>query len=423
MKKLIQFKRLTWHLLNQLPSWLRDPIIRRQFRIERDLPEGLIIKKAETSDELEQAFGLVYEAYHESGLSKTLAHPIKVTKYHLLPTTQIFIAKLGDEVIATSSLIVDSGMGLPVEKHWDLKSYRRTHHRIAEVGALAVKRGHRRKRGKLILPLFRYLYEVSRYQMGIDGLVIMTHPAAGSFYSALLGFQPVEGAKTVRLASVQNAPAAAQFLSYPGFESFLKSKFKSASEDTNLLKFFTEPLSESHDLGAEMFPLASRKLMTAEQVEHFFVRHSTVLRELTTTEKTVIRNFYFPSEFRQFFELDGEASASFNSNRSPRLPVFVQGEILMPDGGTQELRILDLSETGIQGNMNKSLLFAEQLIRLRVKTWENEMIELRGQVRWINSDRNQIGLRLVSPPKSWSEFVNSLLTRLESEKLRAQKRG
>ena len=70
---------------------------------------------ARTREEREAAFRLVYSSYLRSGLGEMNSHEVRVTPYHLLPTTEVFIAEYRNEVIFTMSLVADGAMGVPME--------------------------------------------------------------------------------------------------------------------------------------------------------------------------------------------------------------------------------------------------------------------------------------------------------------------
>ena len=79
------------------------------------------VKAADGRDELYGAFQLVYDAYLRSGLTKPNAYGLRVTPYHLLPTTEVFVALDRRKVICTVSLVRDGELGLPMVLEWVLQ--------------------------------------------------------------------------------------------------------------------------------------------------------------------------------------------------------------------------------------------------------------------------------------------------------------
>ena len=72
-------------------------------------------KVAATQDERMAAFQLVYESYLQTGLIEPNPYQMRVTPYHLLPTTEVFVATCQGETIFTGTLVADGELGLPME--------------------------------------------------------------------------------------------------------------------------------------------------------------------------------------------------------------------------------------------------------------------------------------------------------------------
>ncbi|MEZ4871687.1 MAG: hypothetical protein R2827_05445 [Bdellovibrionales bacterium] len=75
-------QKLLKKVMFHLPKPLRDPMIRSQVKISYDLGEDLIIKTAETQEELESAFRLLHDAYVENQLINKNSSGYRITKYH-----------------------------------------------------------------------------------------------------------------------------------------------------------------------------------------------------------------------------------------------------------------------------------------------------------------------------------------------------
>ena len=72
-------------------------------------------KIADSVEERHRLFRLVYEAYLRAGLERVNPSRMRVTPFHLLTSTEMFVAKLRNEVISTMSLVVDGKLGLPMD--------------------------------------------------------------------------------------------------------------------------------------------------------------------------------------------------------------------------------------------------------------------------------------------------------------------
>ena len=91
-------------LFSMLPQKRRHEVY-RSF-VDCKIPnERLVLKIAESREELEACFKLLHDAYVSSGFMTPDPSGMRVTIYHALPTTTTLCAKIGDQVVGTLSLI------------------------------------------------------------------------------------------------------------------------------------------------------------------------------------------------------------------------------------------------------------------------------------------------------------------------------
>jgi hypothetical protein len=160
------------------------------------------------------AFRLVYNAYLTSGLSESNPYEMRVTPYHLLRSTQVFLAICDDEPMFTMSLIMENDRGLPMEGIYpeEVDQRRRQGLTLAEVSCLADRRAAGRGFFPVFLGISRLLAQFAWHQ-GVDELVIAVHPRHARFYRRLLNFQPIGPLRSY--PSVRNRPAVALALNFP----------------------------------------------------------------------------------------------------------------------------------------------------------------------------------------------------------------
>jgi hypothetical protein len=115
---------------------------------------------------------------------------LRVTLYHLLPTTEVLVAKLGGEIISTLSLIADGYLGLPMQSMYtkEINQLREEGLRPAEVGCLADRRQSPIRFFEMFSHLARVLVQVA-HARDIDALVIATHPRHARLYRRAFGFE------------------------------------------------------------------------------------------------------------------------------------------------------------------------------------------------------------------------------------------
>jgi hypothetical protein len=163
-------------------------------------------KVADSPTERRDAFRLVYDQYLNTGLSKPNAHRVRVTPYHLLRTTHVFVAYFKREIIATMTLVGDGELGLPLESIYRDEVSRRREQglMISEVSCLADRRANRRDFLTVFCGLSRVLAQFARRQ-GYDQLLVVCHPKHSAFYRRYLGFDMI--GSVAECPHVQNKPA------------------------------------------------------------------------------------------------------------------------------------------------------------------------------------------------------------------------
>jgi len=185
----------------------------RDVGVARGTTADVDYKIAATLDERADAFRLVYRSYLEAGLGQRNPYGMRVTPYHLLPTTEVFIATLQDEVILTVSLVTDGEAGLPMECVYEeeVAAKRAVGLRLGEVSCLADRRSHFRGFFPVFLRLSRLVVQYARHR-GLDQLLLAVHPKHARFYQRFMTFRPM-GAERV-YPTVRNHPAVALCLDF-----------------------------------------------------------------------------------------------------------------------------------------------------------------------------------------------------------------
>lgn len=168
---------------------------------------------ARTRQERAAAFRLVYESYLRSGLGQPNPYRMRVTPYHLLTTTEIFIAVFQQTPIVTMTLVMDGQLGIPMECIYaaEVAQKRQAGLRFGEVSCLA----DRRNRFRGFLPAFLGLSRLmAQYAWcrGLDELLVAVHPRHARFYRRFMAFEPFGTLKAY--PTVRNRPALALALNF-----------------------------------------------------------------------------------------------------------------------------------------------------------------------------------------------------------------
>lgn len=168
---------------------------------------------ARTQRERRSAFKLVYDRYLQAELIQPNSAGIRVTPYHLLPTTNVFIATENARTICTVTLIGDGQYGLPMESiyHEEVKDCRRRNLYVGEVSCLAFEPMPLNRFLVVFMQLTRLMAQHAR-AYGMDQFLIAVHPQHSRFYQRFMGFEQIGDLKTY--PSVRDTPAVACCLDF-----------------------------------------------------------------------------------------------------------------------------------------------------------------------------------------------------------------
>ena len=196
--------------------------------------DALQFKVASSRAELAGAFRLVHASYLRSGLECSNASGMRITLYHLLPTTTVFVGMLGDEVVTTLTLVIDGDGGLPMEAMYgdEIAQWRGQDLRMAEVTCLADRRREFRRFLPSFCRLSRLMAQFARRQ-GVDQLLAAVHPKHARFYKRFLGFENAGGLR--ECPYVQNRPASAVCLNFADAQR---------NENPCYDRYFGEPIND-----------------------------------------------------------------------------------------------------------------------------------------------------------------------------------
>jgi len=200
---------------------------------------------ADTREEREAAFRLVYNSYLRAGLGEPNRYQARVTPYHLLETSEVFIATLRGETISTLSLIVDGELGVPMESVYpeEVAQLRARGFLLGEVSCLA----DRRDRFEEFFPVFVRLCRgmaQHAWRRGLSGLVAAVHPRHARFYRRFMHFESIGQLRSY--PSVRNRPAVALCLDFDKVD-----RERPRSFDTFFGEWLPDDLVASHPITAD----------------------------------------------------------------------------------------------------------------------------------------------------------------------------
>lgn len=404
-KKKRPISRKFWNYLRLFPKPLQAKVIRSKFEIDYNLPEDLILKQAETESEMQQALNLVHDSYVELGYIDRQESEMRFSKFHALPTAVILVAKQGDEVIGTISILPDSAFGLPSEATWSLDKYRQNGNILAEVSSLAIKKCHRTRRGKLLLPLCKIMIEYAMKILKVDGLVIATTHEVEPFYVHVLLFETVVKKTGQRHGLVKGNPSSCCYLPVGDTlpERFAKV-YKNEPLNKNLGRFFFEA-----ELSNIRLPEPKKSLQAFHKNKNFaksllIKKYPDMTQSFTEKDKLILSNL----DAGGFLSIQPDQmimreKKSIRCDTRFKVWVFFEGSFTPIDA-----QMLDVSEHGFQLKLRNPHPIPSVGAGLSV-VLENrdKLILARAVVRWVRQE-SRSGCEIVEFSNDWINWVQGI---------------
>lgn len=380
-----------------IPKGLLYPYMREQLRISPHLPEELSFCVAQTKNDLKKAYKILHDAYVENGYMVPESSGMRITKYFALPSTTTLVAKWKGEVVGTISIIRKTGMGLPIQKVFDISSVEAGGYTVAEVSSLAIDKKFRQARGALFLPLCKYFYEFAVYYMGIERAVIAVNPNMVDFYRGFLFFKVLDTKVIDKYDFANGAPAVGLWADFSELKAKYEEVYNTKIEAKNLFRYFTKINFSQFQFPDRQYFKSADPVMSPELFTYFFKQVSKVYDELDHQEKLIISKYYPYQQYKHVMLFN-----DYNYNRDYRFMVNT-------DGKNQEtgesIKVVDISKHGLKvvGPAPTS-----DKIKLSIHVSEEKFISVDAIVKWINGEQNSFGLQLETSNLDWQKYISYL---------------
>jgi hypothetical protein len=270
------------------------------FNCDDELPDNLILKIADTQQEIEECLALLHDSYVGSGFMIPDPSGLRVTVFHALPTTTTLCAKIDDKVVGTLSLIRDGPFGFPLQKIFDLREMREKGGVIAEASALAVHRTFRRHGGTILFPLMKFMREYCVTYFDVRHLVIAVNPRHIHMYESVLFFKRLQEQPVENYDYVNGAPAVGATLDLQ--EAFAETgiyrkTYGSRPSSKNLHRYFLQRNLPNIQLPARRFFTTNDPVMTPEMLDYFFNIRTSHFKGLNDHDRARLHMIYDLPEY------------------------------------------------------------------------------------------------------------------------------
>ncbi|MDR2788662.1 MAG: hypothetical protein LBD06_09980 [Candidatus Accumulibacter sp.] len=377
----------------------------------------LVLKIAETREELEACFRLLHEAYVDSGFMKPHPSGMRVTIYHALPTTTTLCAKYDDRVVGTISLIRESALGVPLQKIFDLSALEEKGGQIAEVSALAVHKCFRKTGGSILFPLMKFMYEYCTTFFDTRHLVIAVNPSHIELYESLLFFQRLSANVVENYDFVNGAPAIGATLDLEEAPEIFRKHYASKPPHRNLHAYFTQVRLPNIEFPNRRFYTTNDPVLTPDLIDYFFNVRTDTFRNLSARKKALLHTIYDLPEYKAVLPKLSAGADHIPIRRHERFSVRCPAKLVGQGAGKEQeipIEVVEVSKYGFQARADKPLplnVWFETTVQLGC----SDISHIRSLALHCSSDEPDeicadgiYGFSLGEPDILWRKFVSAL---------------
>lgn len=397
-------------LFAMLPQGRRHSVYRSFVDCDPAPNPRLVLKIAETREELEACFKLLHDAYVGSGFMTPDPSGMRVTIYHALPTTTTLCAKFDDQVVGTLSLIRESAIGFPLQRIFDLSGVRAKEGNIAEVSALAVHPRFRRTGGTILFPLMKFMYEYCTTFFDTRHLVIAVNPRHIEMYESLLFFRRLTSTVVESYDFVNGAPAVGATLDLKHAPDILRKAYAGKPLRRNLYHYFKETTLPNIELPHRRFYTTNDPVLTPDLIDYFFNQRTRVFAELSDRKKALLHLIYDLPEYRAVLPPLPIPAADAQVRRHQRFSVKCPARLIGEAAGKAiPIEVSEVSRYGFRARTGRAVptnVWLTAIVQLGSK--EVSRLTVQAVQETSQDDRHYCGFRIGEPDLVWRKFVTAL---------------
>lgn len=400
-------------LLAAMPRDTRFAVYRSFVDCDPAPTDRLLLKIADTREELEACFSLLHDAYVDSGFMKPDPSGMRVTIYHALPTTTTLCAKWDGEVVGTISLIRESAFGFPLQKIFDLSGVRQKEGNLAEVSALAVHPKFRKTGGAILFPLMKFMYEYATQYFDTRHLLIAVNPNRIEMYESLLFFERLTANVVDNYDFANGAPAIGATLDLQVAPDILQAAYRGKAPRKNLHAYFTEVRLPNLKLPNRRYFTTNDPVLTPELLDYFFNFRTDGFLNLDERKKALLHSIYDLPAYRDVLPGIPLPETGVQLRQHQRFSVKCPGQLRLDESGRGanefNVQVIEVSEYGFQAYAQERLpLNIWSLVTIKLGKSETSVVKALAVREKANGFNGFYGFRVGEPDLIWRKFVSAL---------------
>jgi len=401
----LNIKRLIRSSLNLLPEALRYGVFRQLLEIPKSYDPQMQVSLGKSKEDLEAAFGLLYESYIKLGYCDANPWRMRLLPHFLLPTTSTVVAKDGNNVVGTLTMVKDCLLSLPSEKVFSVDQIRGEDHVICEITSLVVHPAYRRTHGGGILfLLLKFMYEYAVTYFGVTHLVISIHPRDEDFYRGLLFFERFENHEA---KDYSGAPAICLYLDLRKALLTFYEVYAKKAQEKNFYHFFVTEKLTNLNLPTRHLGQTSDPISSLEVFRYLFCERTKVIEQFTKEDMELLSCALAFSPLKTLIAEYFKGRRYGVDRKEARFDVSLRGVFVHgPKRVLTPIKIVDVSAGGLQLYTTVELP-DKGTVRLQIQRDGNPFrIELSLQKCWVIG--HHIGFSIHKAGPAWRGLIEAL---------------
>ena len=392
-----------------LPRYLRFSVYRSFVDCDPHPDARLVLKIAETQDELEACFKLLHDAYVGSGFMQPHPSGLRATVYHALPTTTTLCAKFDGEVVGTISLVRQSSFGFPMQAVFNLDEIHAEKGKIAEISALAVHPRFRKSGGSILFPLMKFMYQYSTTFFDTCHLVIAVNPDRIEMYESLLFFKRLQKQTVQNYDFANGAPAVGATLNLIHAPKQFKKIYGGKQKRKNLHSYFVKTKLKNIILPTRRYFTTNDPVMTPEMLDYFFNQRTQVFAQLSECEKRELASIYDMPRYQAVLPRLAKPDADrWDLRQHQRYSLKCRGQLVV-GGQTIALQVVEMSDNGFHAHAKSDLpLHVWSNVQIQLGSSEASTMQAMAVRGELQGDYRYYGFKLGQPDLAWRKCVAAL---------------
>ncbi len=387
-----------------IPKKLRHSLYRKSISLDFLEAKDIHFKIAESQDELEQAFRLVYQVHQQKNLVSVNSSELKLSKSHLLPTTKVLIGVKNEKVVSSLCLSLEGPLRTACEEQFDLSNLKAHNKCFVEISNFVFDSDSCEDFKTHLFPLCKLAVELNKIFFKADYFVLAMLPEYFDYWHSLFFLEKLSD-KSVRFQELNGRAAVCAFADIKKLEAQFLARYGKKTARSNLHKyFFADVDARFKNLNA--FDIV-RQRYTPQILNYFFNIKTNIFSHLTSFEIRTIHKIYDENEYEEVLPNVGFRTKFENQRNSKRHHTHLTGKISGEHSIKAEfpITIKTVSLHGV-GAVCPHKLQNESTYHMLVDIGEKTQIALLVSPVWSSRDQTY-GFLIRNQSPDWMSFVET----------------